>query len=276
MVQERVSLTGGGAVDPAASQPYVPPAESVPLPSKGRAYGPEHPLHAAERVDVYAMTSRGEDILTSRALLKQGKAVDVLVRSCLCDKRIDPDSLLVGDKNAVTVAVRVTGYGASYETTVRCPTCDRSRKWTFDLAGLEVKPLGDDPLEPFVNRFGAVTASGRAAEFKLLTGADEKEISDAIERGRKVAGPDAVDPNVTMRLFHQLVSLDGDSDRKRISREVQRLSPRDSLSLRRRIAEVEPGVRMRQRFECEDPDCDAAAGTEVGVPLGPEFFWPEA
>ena len=43
------------------------------------------------------MLARDEDILTSRALLKQGKAIGTLLKSCLVNKSIDADEMLVGD-----------------------------------------------------------------------------------------------------------------------------------------------------------------------------------
>ena len=82
------------------------------------------PWHACETVDIKAMTAREEDILTSRAFIKKGTVITELIRSCLVDKRIDPNSLLSGDRNALMVAIRVTGYGVEYSTEVTCPVCD--------------------------------------------------------------------------------------------------------------------------------------------------------
>ena len=69
--------------------------ESVPIPSAGKAYPPEHPLHNKETVDIRAMTAHEEDILTSRALIKKGVVITELLRSCFLDKRIWPSSLQV-------------------------------------------------------------------------------------------------------------------------------------------------------------------------------------
>ena len=90
------------------------PVENVPLPSRGVAYAPESPLYGQETIQIRAMTAREEDILTSRALIKKGTVISHLLRSCMIDKRIDPDEMLSGDRNAVMVALRVTGYGADY------------------------------------------------------------------------------------------------------------------------------------------------------------------
>jgi hypothetical protein len=47
------------------------PAETVMLPSQGKVYSKGHPLHNVETVEIYPMTAREEDILTTRAYLKR-------------------------------------------------------------------------------------------------------------------------------------------------------------------------------------------------------------
>jgi hypothetical protein len=86
------------------------PTEFVDMPSKGKYYPKEHPFHNKESVEIKFMTAKEEDILTSRALLKKGIAIDRMLQSILMEN-VDVDSLLVGDKNALVVAARITGYG---------------------------------------------------------------------------------------------------------------------------------------------------------------------
>ena len=45
---------------------FVVPTEFVELPSKGRFYSPDHPLHMKETVEIKQMTAKEEDLLTSR------------------------------------------------------------------------------------------------------------------------------------------------------------------------------------------------------------------
>ena len=51
---------------------FVVPTEFVELPSKGRYYPENHPLHNADSIEIKQMTAKEEDILTSRTLLKKG------------------------------------------------------------------------------------------------------------------------------------------------------------------------------------------------------------
>src|SRR5690554_2624285 len=86
------------------------PVEAVPLPSRGLIYEDRHPLRGKDSVEYKAMTAREEDILMSPALIKKGTVITELIKSCLIDKTIDPSDLLSGDRNAIMVAIRATGY----------------------------------------------------------------------------------------------------------------------------------------------------------------------
>ena len=65
------------------------PVEAVPVPSEGKVYPESSPLHLCKVVEIKAMTAHEEDILTSRALIKQGSVIQSLIRSCLINKNID-------------------------------------------------------------------------------------------------------------------------------------------------------------------------------------------
>ena len=113
---------------------FVVPTEFVTLPSKGKYYPEGHPLHGVEVIEVSHMTAKEEDILTSKSLLRKGVAIDRLLQSVIVDKRVDPNGLLIGDKNAIIVATRIHAYGEDYETKVTCPACGTTSNYGFDLS----------------------------------------------------------------------------------------------------------------------------------------------
>ena len=129
------------------------PVETVPLPSCGVTYSPENPLSGVQTIDIRAMTAREEDILTSKALIKKGTVISHLLKSCMIDKSIDPEEMLAGDRNAVMVALRVTGYGAEYKVEVDCPACGEKSKQDFQLTDLQIKRLETDPVAEGANLF---------------------------------------------------------------------------------------------------------------------------
>lgn len=246
--------------------------ENVPLPSNGRVYPDGHPLHMATAIDIKAMTAREEDILTSRALAKSGTVITHLLRSCIVDKRIDPAELVSGDRNAIMVAVRITGYGRPYEVGVQCPECEEKSSYSFDLAALPVKRLSVDPIENGRNLFEFVLPrSGARIQWRFMTGRDEEDLSQTATAKKKAKLAQS-DDAVTSRLLKMVVSINGNADKTAIARALPNMPSQDSKAFRDHIQENEPGIEMTGLFKC--PQCGESS--EVAVPFGASFFWPSA
>ena len=245
------------------------PTETVPLPSSGKVYPQTSTLFSAETVDIKAMTAREEDILTSRALLKKGTVITELIRSCLVDRTINPNELLGGDRNALMVAIRITGYGPEYKAEIECNECNNKSPHEFNLADLPVRRLSIDPVSPGLNLFEFVLPfSRKKVRFRFLTGKDEEEILATSERQKKLGL--STESNVTTNLLYAIVSIDGIEDRAKITNFIKNMPARDSLALRNYIKENEPGVLMKQETSC--PSCGHSE--EVSMPLGVNFLWP--
>ena len=110
------------------------------LPSMGLVYPVNHPLHNKKVVEMKYMTAKEEDILTSPSLLRSGKAINRVIQSCLLEK-VDPDTLLVGDRNALLIALRVSGYGPEYKVSIMSPQSGEQFEHTFDLSNMEINYL---------------------------------------------------------------------------------------------------------------------------------------
>ena len=92
------------------------PTEIIELPSKGKCYPENHPL-AKGTIEIKYMTAKEEEILTSQNLIRKGVVLDKLFESIIVDKKINPDDIIIGDKNAIMLATRVLGYGSDYVIT---------------------------------------------------------------------------------------------------------------------------------------------------------------
>lgn len=247
------------------------PVEVVPLPSAGKVYPSEHSLHLSDKVEIRAMTAREEDILTSQALLKKGTVITELIKSCLVDKSVNPVDLLTGDRNALMVAIRITGYGAEYDAEIECSECSTKSKQQFDLAALPIQSLDIDPVSPGQNVFEfKLPHSKKVVKFKFMSGRDEEEIAATQARQKKLGM--ATDSTVTTNLLYSIVSIDGIEDRSKIASFVKMMPARDSLALRNYIRDNEPGVLMKQEVTC--PSCGHIE--EVNMPIGVSFLWPSA
>lgn len=246
------------------------PVESVMLPSRGVIYGPEHPFHLAEEVEIRCMTSREEDILTSRALMKKGTVIGELLKSCLINKSVDTNTLLVGDVNALLIAIRVSGYGPEYSLKLECGECKTEVDNTFSLATMKIKSLSAEPVAPGMNQFSfTLPMSNMEVQFRLLTGGDDIIMSQEAEKRKKLGLQ--VDSGITRRMFQSVVSVGGETDRGKLNRMVSNIRAGDALALRRYVDKISPGVDMNQEMTCSQ--CGGVSTVEV--PLGPTFFWPD-
>jgi hypothetical protein len=245
------------------------PTELVPLPSNGKVYSKNSTLYGRETVEIRPMTAREEDILTSRALLKKGTVVNELIKSCLVDKSINTPDLVAGDRNALMVAVRITGYGAEYNAEIECPSCEVKTQQSFNLAELPLKKLEIDPLIEGQNLFEFVLPmTKKKVHFRFTTGKDEEELTVMQEKQKKLGLKS--DSTVTSALQQAIVSIDGLEDRSKISNFIRVMPARDSLALRNYIRQNEPGIIMKQETVC--PSCGHSE--EVNMPLGVNFLWP--
>ena len=246
------------------------PIESISLPSRGLVYGNDHPFANTEEAEITAMRAVHEDILSSRALIKKGTVISELLKSCILNKLVDVDTLLIGDRNALLIGIRVSGYGSEYSVQIECADCGDKFDNNFSLNNLAIKRLGVDPVSPGQNLFNFhLPVSKRDIQFKLLTGADDLLLSQQAEKQKKVGSQ--IDNSKSHRLFQMIVSVGSETDRNKLNRIISNLPAGDSLALRRYVEKVEPGVEMKQEATCK-----ACGGVQVvDIPLGPTFFWPD-
>ena len=249
---------------------YEVPVESVPLPSGGTVYPVDSGLHGKDTVDIRAMTAREEDILTSRALIKKGTVITHLIQSCLVDKSVDVNQMIIGDRNAIMTALRVTGYGSEYTVEVTCPACSEGSKQEFQLTELPIKRLEIEPMAEGANVFQTkLPLTKKSVHFKFLTGEDEAQLTVLMERNKKQGAHG--ENLVTTRLQHQILAIEGIKDRSKINTFIRNMPARDSLSLRKFIDKNEPGLGMKTWMDC--PHC--MESSEVRLPMGASFFWPD-
>lgn len=252
---------------------FVVPTEFVELPSKGKFYPPNHPLHNQDVIEIKHMTAKEEDLLTSQSLIKKGIVLDRLIDSVIINKNIRSQSLLVGDRNAILVAARIFGYGPDYKTSVTCPSCLETQVFNFDLN--ESKCYHGDGYseeEAVLNENGTFTTilprSKVEISFKLLDGYDENKISQQLNNSRKAKKEESI---VTNQLKNFIVAVNGETDHKTINFFVENMPSMDVRFLRHVYKLASPNLDMFNTFECESCEYEQ----ELEVPITANFFWPE-
>ena len=244
------------------------PIETVPLPSRGLVYSPDTTLYNRETVPIKAMTAHEEDILTSQAFIKEGTVVNNLIRSCVTDKTFRVEDLIVGDRNALMTAIRVTGYGADYKVVAPCNNCSNANNVTVDLSELEINRLKIKPVEEGKNEFEyTLPVTKKKVTFKFLTIADDIDRTQATKNLRA-----KLETNITTYLKYVILSVDGKRDKTKISQFIKHMPAFDSKSIRNFIKNNEPGMDMTGRFSCKN----CSYNNEFTIPVTAEFFWPDS
>ena len=252
---------------------FTTPTEFVELPSKGMFYPDDHPLHNVDVVEIKHMTAKEEDILTSEPLLKNGMALNRLLQSVLIDSDIDPDSLLIGDKNAVLIATRQTGFGDIYTTSIGCPACGEVNTKDFSLEEKEIKESElSDGVTLLDNGNFLLTLEDSQftleVEIKLLTGRDELRITKTLERMKKLKKEPG---NVTTMLQSIIVSVNEMKEPSAVNQVIAAMPVKLSRKIRNVYEDIMPNVNMYADFECDS--CNHVGRLEV--PINLNFFWPE-
>lgn len=244
---------------------YGFPTETIDLPSEGKFYPEGHPLRSG-KVDVKYMTAREEDILTSTNLIQKGTVIDKLMESIIVTKGVTPDSMLVGDLNAVMVAARILAYGKEYPTALVCVSCQKKFEHSVDLTELG---MITPSVLPTNGEYTATLPTGVVVTFKLLTRGDEKEISNEITALKKFNG--SVETDTTTRLKYMITSVNGNTDKKVVREFSDAIIIRDLRALREEIKKVTPDVDFEIVTQC--PSCEA--DVKMRMPIGANFFWPD-
>jgi len=230
------------------------PSEVITLPSKGLVYSEDHPCKSGQ-IEIKYMTAREEDILTNKNYIEKGMVVDKLLQSLTITK-VDLETLLPEDKDAIMIAARILGYGKDYTFKYK------DKEYTIDLSVFEPLPINEDlisknPYIPFT-----LPSTENEITFKFLTSKEETDIE--IE-AKKMANFNR-GGSVTTRLKRQITSVNGDKDPNTIKDFVENyLLATDSKALRKFILDNTPRIEMVFNDGEEDVD----------LPIGITFFYPE-
>ena len=188
----------------------------------------------------------------------------------MIDKTINIDDLLVGDKNALMVSIRITGYGNKYNISPSCENCNKTNKLEFDLSSLEINRLQIEPIEKGKNAFlFELPVTKKKVIFKFLSVGEQRERDSRSEFFEKNV-TQGVKKTITSFLEHSIVSIEGVTDKNKIQHFVRNMPAYDSKSLRNFIVENEPGLDMTHDWECKF--CNHANSSSLAITA--EFFWP--
>jgi len=240
------------------------PFDVIELPSKGYFY-PNKKSH----VRVGYLTAADENILTSPNLVQSGKVIDVLLRRKIKDKDIDVSKMLLGDKTAVMLFLRATGYGHEYPVMLIDPATGEEFEYVIDLNSLPNKELTEIPNERGEFSY-TLPRTKKSIKIRLLNPDDEKDINEIESKRKQTYGDNYISNRLTMRLERAIVEIDGNRDKSFISEFIPTMPAFDSLSVRSFINKIEPGIDTTISVKAPSGEM-----LQTSIPFGPSFFWPK-
>lgn len=144
----------------------------IPLPSKGQCYPVDSPLRCG-RIPVAYLTASDENLIASPNLYRDGKIIDVILERKILDKRISVNELNIGDRDAIVLWLRATGYGPEFPIVATNPDTDKKYDVTIDLSTLKYR---DFNLKGDKNgNFKYITSNGDVLIYNFMTHSENEK-----------------------------------------------------------------------------------------------------
>ena len=142
----------------------------IPLPSKGKPY-----QNKIDKLPIGFLTAYDENIIVSPNLYKDGTFIDYLLKAKILNPAIDAGDLLPGDRDAIILWLRATGYGNEFPVTVTDDETGREFSTVVDLSKIQFK---DFNLESDENGWFTYTlpVSKDEIKFNFLSYNEQKEL----------------------------------------------------------------------------------------------------
>ena len=142
---------------------------------------------------------------------------------------------MIGDKSAITLMVRISGFGPEYKIKTKCPSCGFDFHHEFDLSKCQYKFLEVEPVEKGKNLFAfELPKSKKRVLFSLLTDETDAEVMKLQTTRKKLVHGNEIDTIITDRLKMQIKSIDG-VDARNVPDYIEKMSVLDSRALRKYI-----------------------------------------
>ena len=153
----------------------------IPLPSKGECYP-----NKMSNIKVAYLTAYDENILVSPNLYRDNKVLDEILRNKLINSPIAPEDLLQGDRDAIILWLRATGYGNDFPITATDNETGKRFEAVVDLSKISFKPFNLKGDENGWFDFTTPVTKDKI-KFKFLTSGDNDYLGKVDEEERMEA-----------------------------------------------------------------------------------------
>jgi len=216
-------------------------------------------LPSGPEIELREMTGAEEELLTNQRLVRNGDAVNQVLRNCIVrigEKNevttADVLDMLSGDRLFVLVRLRQISLGDEVELELVCPNtaCRAKNRAMVSINDLPVTPYGEEREFTFT-----LPASGAKVRFGYLDGHKEKRLAQMQE------------PSISAAMLIRILDIDGNPPSKKALAEM---SMRDRSALRQEMLRVDAGVDTSIELDCDS--CGARIRTRLEAEPG--FLFP--
>ena len=260
------------------------------LPSRGLLNpNPEtgEPLIEDGIVQIRKLKTKEESILMSQGA--EGlERFDIVLKNCTnIPNGVLPLDLLITDRMAIILALRVHTFGPHYSFNFKCQYCNQMGKYNLNIIE-DLEEKSPDIVAEKLFAAGKIDAvedyqlkepfevdlkeCGKTVELRFLRGFDEKKIASRSKR-MMMQSNDPTDPSYIYRIALQVVAIDGDKrPLPEVERFIRELDSGDTARMRIKTDDYEPGIDIRIYPTCRG----CSATNEMGLPFTAEFFRPSS
>ena len=197
--------------------------------------------------------------------MASGEFLEILINRKLLEPDLRYKDLHTGDRNAIMIWLRATGYGHMYPVTL----LDENKE-QFDtdvnLNELKTKSLGVDPDEEGLFYFQFPLCKAQI-KFRLLNCGDVDIIEKMVETDKLNKLP--VNNENIYTLEKMIVEVNGERNRTIIKDFVNSIRIRDGKEFNDYVEKIESGIDLN--IEIKTPGGESIA---TFLPLNFNFFWP--
>lgn len=243
------------------SQPnYNATYDVIPLPSEGKLN-----MGVPPNIKVAYMTTSDENILTSPNILESGRFLEIIMNRKLLDPSLRYRDLHIGDRNAIMIWLRATGYGEMYPVTLFDEN-DVPFDTEINLNDLRTKKLSVQPDAEGLFEYQYPLCRARI-KFRLLTCGMLDEIEKMVESDKAMGVP--IDNTNIYTSERIIVEVNGDRNRDTIKAFANSIRIGDEKKFNEYVDSIESGIDLN--IEVRTP---GGGSIKTFLPLNIKFFWP--
>ncbi|MDA9279955.1 hypothetical protein N9P74_00180 [bacterium] len=243
----------------AGTENFTLPHDVVKLPSGGKFY-----KNKKKSVKVGYLTASDENMLISALQSNAGDLTYQLLRSKVYEPDMRPEDLIDGDIEAILLFLRNTSFGPEYEVRLQDPGTSKMFDHTIVLDELDIiKP----EFEPTQEGYFVVKLPKSDVTIKLrpITFGESREI----ESKRLQYPTSRVAPIINWKLEKQIIELNGDEDKGKISKFINEMPIFDSKFIRKFLDKNVPALDLKRSIYAPSGELVTS-----DVTFGVEFFRP--